>query len=319
MNEPNKSLTTTSQNAMGINLMIPETFQAIEKIADLMAKCGTLPKHLHNKPADCFRVVLQSMKWGMDPFSVGECTSIVHGRLGYEGKLVSAVLQSMGSISGILDYEYFGEKGTDQRGVKVHGTLPNGSVKTIGGTVGEWKTTVNGSPWDKQPDMQLIYRGTRVWARVYTPAAMLGVYTPDEIEEQPIKEVSATVVPEPKPANVEKPPEPTDTEEETPVERQEIKTEALQALPPAKENAKKLYKLLIELHTHDLGDAEAKTTAKQIIDRIAKLHGAETIRAVEDDCLGKLNDDIRKLGELAQDLPALFDELTMMEDLREDA
>jgi hypothetical protein len=36
--------------------------------------------------------------------------------------------------------------------------------------------------WTKQPDQQLVYAGTRVWARRHAPEVMLGVYAPEEFD-----------------------------------------------------------------------------------------------------------------------------------------
>jgi hypothetical protein len=38
------------------------------------------------------------------------------------------------------------------------------------------------SLWTKQPDQQLVYAGTRVWARRHAPEVMLGVYAPEEFD-----------------------------------------------------------------------------------------------------------------------------------------
>ena len=190
------------QNQAGLTTWLtPQSFEAAGKIAALMAKVGTMPVHLKDKPADCFRIVVQSAKWQMDPFAVGECTSLVHGRLCYEGKLVHAVLISMGAIKGQLNFEYDGKEDTDLRSVIVTGSLADGQVKTIKGMVKDWKTTGNGSPWKPGAyDRQLAYRGTREWARIWAPQAVLGVYTPDEIKEEKTveHEVVATVHDAPK-------------------------------------------------------------------------------------------------------------------------
>ena len=41
---------------------------------------------------------------------------------------------------------------------------------------------------DIQPDQQLAYHGSRVWARRHAPELMLGVYSPEEFDEpQPLR------------------------------------------------------------------------------------------------------------------------------------
>ncbi len=39
------------------------------------------------------------------------------------------------------------------------------------------------SMWTKQPDQQLVYASTRVWARRHAPEVMLGVYAPEEFDQ----------------------------------------------------------------------------------------------------------------------------------------
>ncbi len=176
-----------------------QTFEGIDRLATLMSKMGTLPDHLKGKPADCFRIVVQAAKWRLDPFMVAECTSLVHGRFCLEGKLVAAVLASRGIR---LTHQIEG-RGQDAR-ITLTGRLPGEDQdRTIHGSVREWRTTANGSPWDKQPETQLVYRGTRQWARIHAPDAMLGVRTPDEMED--VREVQATVIATAEPARVAQP------------------------------------------------------------------------------------------------------------------
>lgn len=190
----------TTQQSGGVSTWLsPTSFDKAMQIAELMAKCGTLPTHLKN-PSDCFRIVVQAAKWGMDPFAVGECTSVVHGRLCFEGKLVYAALVSMNAIEGRLTYEHKGEG--QGMSITVRGTPRGGQPVSITGSVKEWRTRMwkdnkeVPNNWDKDPASMLVYRGTRQWARLYAPEAVLGVYAPDEIEE--VKEVEGTVIPEAK-------------------------------------------------------------------------------------------------------------------------
>lgn len=195
-----------STTTLGFLQAAVTTFEGVQKLAELMARMGTMPAHLQGKPADCFRVVVQAAKWRMDPFAVAECTSLVHGRMCYEGKLVAAVLTAMNAIEGRLHYEISG-KGQDAS-IVITGTARGSKPQSLSGTVKEWRTygkDKNGNridnAWDKIPEDMLVYRGTRQWARRYAPEAVLGVYTPDEAEE--IREVEATVhdaVPAPKAA-----------------------------------------------------------------------------------------------------------------------
>ena len=193
---------TTQQNNVSTWLS-PRSFEAAREIAQLMQKCGTMPAHLKNE-GDCFRVVVQAAKWGMDPFAVGECTSLVHGRMCYEGKLVAAVLDSLQALAAPLSFTFTGEG--PAMAVVVKGCRRGETeVLECPGSVREWRTRTfkDGKElpnnWDKDPRGMLIYRGTRQWARYWTPGPILGVYTREEMEEGEIKDVtaSATVVSDP--------------------------------------------------------------------------------------------------------------------------
>ncbi|MNM48488.1 RecT family protein [compost metagenome] len=180
-----------------MNALVPNNIGEALQLADIMAQANLMPEHLRGKPGDCLLVVMQAQRWGMDAVSVAQSTAVVRGKLCYEGKLVAAALYAMGAIDGRLRYEF---SGTGQnRCVRVTGK-PRGtaSEQVVEGTVADWQT--NNDAWKRQPDDMLVYRGTRQWARRYAPDAMLGVYTPDEMEDTEPHRTVATVAVRTEPA-----------------------------------------------------------------------------------------------------------------------
>jgi hypothetical protein len=185
------------------NALVPANVAEAVQLAETIAKASLVPKHLQNKPGDCLLVVMQAQRWGMDALSVAQCTSIVHGRLCYEGKLVAAVLYSMGAVEGRLHYEI---KGSGQNAsIVVTGTPRGGNgPQSVTGTVKDWRTFGKDketgqridNAWDKMPEDMLVYRGTRQWARRYAPEALLGVYTPDEMDDDAPQAPRASLQPE---------------------------------------------------------------------------------------------------------------------------
>ncbi len=272
-----------------------QTFEGIQKLAELMAKCGTMPAHLCGKPSDCFRIVVQAAKWRMDPFAVAECTALVHGKMCYEGKLIAAVLQSTGAIEGRLDYAIDG-KGMEAT-IVVTGTPKGGKPVSIRGSVKEWRTTGANSPWDKQPETQLVYRGTRQWARVYAPEAILGVVSQDEMQEIRDVEhvVTATEVPEPKKAKSRKtaetvvmdtPPPAVISKEEIPVvgpktniskidDLNRLAQKYLDLLPDANEGISAMRKINAALGLERMSDCPASSWDQYAIaiERLIEAHG----------------------------------------------
>lgn len=158
--------------------LIPESLSSITKGTGTSRQVDLLP--IETVIANCFLIVNQAVGWGMDPFAVAQCASVVHGRVCYEGKLIAAVIEQKLGIR--LEFEW-NDKPGDQLGITVRGTIRGeDKPREIKGTVGEWKTTAAGSPWIKQPRMQLAYRGSRDWGRLHSPSVMLGVYSIDEME-----------------------------------------------------------------------------------------------------------------------------------------
>ena len=183
-------------------LMDFEKIHAMQSLAEIMSTAAVaVPAHFRGKAGDCLAVVMQSAQWGMNPFAVAQKTHIVNGALGYEAQLVNAVVQSSGAINGRFHYEYQGDGANVSCRV---GAVIRGEKEI---TWGEWLnantvTTKNSPLWKTNPKQQLGYLQVKNWARAYAPGAILGVYTPDEIEVFPERNMgdAEVVGSEPQPA-----------------------------------------------------------------------------------------------------------------------
>lgn len=164
-------------------------FNQIQRVAVLMSRAGLAPQHLRgdDKVADCILVVAQALRWKSDPFAVAQHTFVTQGKLGYEGKLIAAMVNSSGKLKENLNYTYSGEG--DARAVVVSGTLKGSDrLREIDGTVGKWKTA--NKFWKDNPDQMLAYRGAREWARRHMPEVLLGVNSEDEIAPRTMVDVT---------------------------------------------------------------------------------------------------------------------------------
>lgn len=293
--------TTTDTGGLAFVESAVRTFDGINQLAELMARMGTMPKHLAGKPADCFRIVVQAAKWHMDPFAVAECTSLVHGRMCYEGKLVAAVLTSLGAIEGRLTYELTGKGQAAE--ITVTGTPRGGKPVSLHGTVKEWRTNGDGSPWDKQPETQLFYRGTRQWARLYAPEALLGVYTPDEIDTA--QEAEGVVVHrEPTPARTAaaaEQPAPAGTAATPPAEPPKAPAAPV---APAVLAARDLYRLV---------EKASKGQGKAITARLCALHGVAEPKDVPADRMEAFGKDVAELIKEPLEIARIEDVLATWE------
>ncbi|WP_230440576.1 RecT family recombinase [Klebsiella pneumoniae] len=170
----------------------PEGMDRLVRFATLMADSkATVPAHLAGKPADCLAVTMQAAQWGMNPFAVAQKTHVVNGTLGYEAQLVNAVVSSSNLLATRLNYKWDGDWSkvsgkTDKSPsltVTVWATFKGESEpRTL--TISMAQAGVRNSPlWEQDPRQQLAYLCVKRWARLHAPDVLLGVYTPDELQE----------------------------------------------------------------------------------------------------------------------------------------
>lgn len=172
------------------NALMPTDIRGAMDLATMMARAKLVPKHLQGEVGDCLLVIEQASRWRMSPFAVAQCTSVIQGRLMFEGKLVAAAVLSSGLLSSRLDYDFDGDGAS--LAITVSATMVGeDKPRTIRCTLAEAKTT-NGM-WVKQPSQQLVYFGTRAWARRHAPEVMLGVYSPEEFD-QPRESFAGTTI-----------------------------------------------------------------------------------------------------------------------------
>ncbi len=171
-------------------------FDQVQRAAMLLSRSNLVPPHLRgdDKVADCFLVIEQAMRWRMSPFAVAQSTYVLSGKLGYEGKLIAAVVNASPRLWKSLNYKYSGVG--DDRKVVVSGTLTGETApREIDGTVKQWAMDRN-PKWKDMPDQMLAYRGAREWARRHLPEVMLGVYADDELEQIASSPTTVSVTPE---------------------------------------------------------------------------------------------------------------------------
>lgn len=186
MNELVKTEDNTQLVQSGAAVLEPAKFARMKELATIMAGASLIPDSLKGSNpeqtfSNCFMVACQADRWGMDPLAVAQCVSLVHGKMMYEGKLVAAAIEK--TIGVTLDYEWNDASG-DAFGITVSHTDHTGKRREITGTVGDWKT--DNRMWKSggaETRKMLAYRGAREWARLYAPSVILGVYSPDEFDQ----------------------------------------------------------------------------------------------------------------------------------------
>lgn len=230
--QPN-SIATQTQAAPTVFTMAnimgdPSVMDRMERMANMMASAKiNVPAHFRGSPGDCFAVVMQATTWGMNPYAVAQKTFNINGTLGYEAQLVSAVINDSGAVQDRFHFEWFGpwekiigkfkevesktkkddngnykkfivpaweQKDEQGLGIRVWATLKGESEPRILELLLTQARTRNSTLWTEDPKQQIAYLAQKRWARLFCPDVILGVYTPDEIVEQPEKFMGAAEV-----------------------------------------------------------------------------------------------------------------------------
>lgn len=165
----------------------------IDQMATRMASAkNTMPKHLQGQEGDCWAICMQAVQWRMNPYAVAQKTHLVNGTLGYEAQLVSAVVNSRAPIKDRLNYEWFGDwkdvngktDKNEDRGVKVWATMKGeDEPRFLELPMSKVGSTRNSPLWVDDPRQQIAYLAAKRWARLHCSDVILGVYTPDELQE----------------------------------------------------------------------------------------------------------------------------------------
>lgn len=214
MNETSNEMQVIESNTIGSTAMMfgSGNFDRAMKVADAMASAVvSVPTHFRGKPGDCLAIVMQAAQWNMNPFAVAQKTHLSQsGALGYEAQLISAVIVSSGAITGQPEFTFIGdwnkilgkveERKSDKGGKYYVATYTKADEAGLGvicraqlrGESEPREITVMMSQcyprfstqWATDPQQQITYVAVRKFARRYAPGAILGVYTPDELEDQ---------------------------------------------------------------------------------------------------------------------------------------
>lgn len=209
----NTNVTVADQNTVinsNVALFDSQYLNAISTFAQIMAQgTATVPKHLQGNQADCMAVAMQAAQWQMNPFAVAQKTHLINGVLGYEAQLVNAVISRSGVLTSRFEYEWYGpwekvvgkfhirkgEKGeyrvpgwtmADEAGIGIiiRATLKGEEQPRELDLLLAQARTRNSTLWADDPRQQLAYLAVKRWARLFCPDVILGVYTPDELDDR---------------------------------------------------------------------------------------------------------------------------------------
>lgn len=215
------TVTDESESSLPFGLQVltnPTLFDNTERYAKMCAGSSTTPAHLRGNVPACFDVICLSMNFKLNPQAVMRCTfDPGGGKLGYEGKLVQAIMEASGRLEDSIEKEWFGdwdrvlnkfemiETEKEYNGKKKKSKYARASYKAadedgLGITVstqvkGRGKRESftlflkqcqprNSTLWATDPKTQIYYTAVRRLASVACPSVLMGMPFDDDAYEQ---------------------------------------------------------------------------------------------------------------------------------------
>jgi hypothetical protein len=185
-----------------------ENLGQVLEFSKLMSISGlAVPAWLRNNPGGCLAICSRAMRWGLDPFAVAEQSYVARGKggedhIGFMAQLIHAVITAHAPLKGRLRTEILGQG--DERRCKVWGTFKGETAphEYTSETLGRKKENIGtndkgqlkGSPlWISDPEVQLRYSAVRQWCRLHSSETILGVFSVDELDDEPAPPPASTL------------------------------------------------------------------------------------------------------------------------------
>lgn len=190
---PDQKLTENQERVRGAAELIPVSASGTspENFAQLVDYCkwmsnakGAVGSHLIGNVGACLAVMEIANKFGMPGYMVARQTYLVNGQIAFMGQLIMAIINKHCPLEQRLKFRFEGE-GPELR-VIVSGQI-KGETEPVEYRSPPWKDIpVKNSPlWKTDPEQQFCYFGARRWQTRYWPEGLFGIYSPEELAENP--------------------------------------------------------------------------------------------------------------------------------------
>lgn len=186
--------TQFATGTQGGALMQPRNGKELMDMANLMSASGQMVRDFYRgNPGDCAALIMICQPYGFNPFMASwktyKASKSADAPISFEGQLVNAMVNQSAPVRGRLKYSYDGE-GPTRRCTVTGVDRETGDDITYTSPMLKDIKVKNSPLWQADPDQQLGYFSARSWARRHFPELLLGVYTREEIEEAPPRDVT---------------------------------------------------------------------------------------------------------------------------------
>ena len=190
-------VTKQAQVSMFLN---EQRFEFAQRIGKMLSASTMVPEHFRNNIGNCLIALNLSERLGIDVFGLMQTSYVVHGRPGFEAKLLIALFNSRTELFiPPLRWEMKGEfpKGKDSR-CRAY-AIDKDTKEPLYGEWIDWEMIeaegwnvdkpyksgqgVQKSKWNTIPGQMFRYRAASFFINAYEPGLKMGIQTVDELED----------------------------------------------------------------------------------------------------------------------------------------
>lgn len=170
------------------------------QVAEVLSHNELLPDHLRGKKnkagkwedfdevqrrSICFSVVNAADLWGANAFMLAEQSYSVHGKMDYSGVFYIALANARGNLAEHLSHTFVGARGPDCKIIVSGRIRGEREPRTCELSQAMGEATGNSPSWKTDPELMMIYSGSRRWVRRHCPQVLLGLIPTDEPDDVP--------------------------------------------------------------------------------------------------------------------------------------
>jgi hypothetical protein len=174
-------------------------FEQMQRAAQMLARATFVPDAFQGNIGNCMIALDLADRMKTHPVMLMQVMYIVHGRPGFEGKFLSALVNNSGRYEGKLKYEWKGEPGKPEWGCRAYAIL-RGTDERVNGPWCDWKMVVaegwnkpkggkkpgsipQKSKWETMPELMFMYRAASFFCNTHDSDLKMGMATVEELED----------------------------------------------------------------------------------------------------------------------------------------
>lgn len=174
-----------------------DNFKMAFQMAKALSESTIVPSTFQKNPANCIIAIEQAQRLNMSPMMVMQNLYVIQGKPSWSSKFLIAMINGSGKFDTELQYDEKQDKDGKpysclawamKNGRRIEGMAVDMDMAKAEGWLSK-----NGSKWKTLPQLMLRYRAASFFASLNCPEISLGIYTQEEIEDNDIVDVKATV------------------------------------------------------------------------------------------------------------------------------